>query len=85
VYALGVLLYHMLTGQSPYPRSTLATALAGFRRPYPAPTPVLLVPGLPAAVADLCRRCMAKRPADRPDSAAVALALWCALDQAAAA
>jgi serine/threonine protein kinase len=85
VYALGVLLYHMLTGQSPYPRTTPAMALAGFRRPRPAPTPVLLVPGLRRAVADLCRSCMAKRPADRPDSTTVALALWSALTPAAAA
>lgn len=84
VYALGVLLYHMLTGHSPYPRSTPAAALAGFRRPQPAPTPVLLVPGLPRAVADLCRACMAKRPADRPDSATVALMLWSALTPVAA-
>jgi serine/threonine protein kinase len=85
VYALGVLLYHMLTGRSPYPLSSEAMALTGFRQPYPAPTPVLLVPGLPRAVADLCRSCMAKRPADRPDSATVALALWSALSAAAAA
>lgn len=85
VYALGVLLYHMLTGCSPYPRTSPATALAGFKQPQPAPTPVLLVPGLPRAVADLCRSCMAKRPADRPDSARVALALWSVLAPAAAA
>jgi serine/threonine protein kinase len=71
VYGLGVLLYVMLTGRSPYPRSTPA-----FHRPQLAPTPVLLVPGLPRAVADLCRVCMAKRPGDRPDSRSVALALW---------
>lgn len=71
VYALGVLLYVMLTARSPYPRSSPA-----FRHPHPAPTPVLLVPGLPRAVADLCRGCMAKRPGDRPDSRSVALALW---------
>jgi serine/threonine-protein kinase len=79
VYALGVLLYHMLTGRSPYPLSSQALAVTGFRQPYPAPTPVLLVPGLPRAVADLCRSCMAKRPEDRPDSASVALALWSVL------
>jgi serine/threonine protein kinase len=85
VYALGVLLYYMLTGRSPYPRTSPAAALAGFKQPQPAPTPVLLVPGLPRAVADLCRSCMAKRPADRPDGATVALALWSALSPAAAA
>lgn len=80
VYALGVLLYHLLTGESPYPGSSPAVAFAGFRRPQPAPTPVLLVPGLPQMVADLCRGCMAKRPADRPDSNTVSLSLWSVLD-----
>jgi len=28
-------------------------------------TPVLLAPGLPRSVAELCRQCMAKRPVDR--------------------
>ncbi len=79
VYALGVLLYHLLTGVSPYPASTSQAALASFRQPKLAPTPVLLVPGLPLAVADLCRSCMAKRAADRPESATVALTLWSVL------
>ena len=34
------------------------------------------VAGVPRSVADLCRRCMAKVPADRPSSAIAALALW---------
>lgn len=80
VYALGVLLYHMLTGHSPYPQSSPVLAVAGFRQWNPAPTPVLLVPGLPRVVADLCRGCMAKRPVDRPDSTTVALTLWSVLD-----
>lgn len=68
VYALGVLLYHMLTGRSPH--------APGARLLQAAPTPVVLTPGLPRSVAELCRRCMAKRPDERPESAAVALSLW---------
>jgi len=76
VYALGVLLYQMLTGQSPYPTSTPSTYLAAGRFRTVAPTPVLTVPGLPPRLADICRACMAKRPQDRPASQEVALALW---------
>jgi serine/threonine-protein kinase len=76
VYALGVLLYQMLTGRSPYPTGTSAAHLDGPRLRFVAPTPVLVVPGMPKIVADLCRDCMGKRPAERPDSSSVALALW---------
>jgi serine/threonine-protein kinase len=79
VYALGVLLYQMLTGRSPYPGASPGMYLAAGRSRTVAPTPVLTVPGLPPGVADICRSCMAKRPADRPASGDVALALWSVL------
>jgi serine/threonine protein kinase len=81
VYALGVLLYQMLTGRSPYPTpfphmDRWPTASRVVR---PAPTPVLAGIGVPREIADLCRACMAKRPGNRPDSAKAALELWSAL------
>lgn len=79
VYALGVLLYQMLTGRSPYPASTPMTYLAAGRFRCVAPTPVLAVPALPREVADLCRRCMTKRREHRPSSVDVALDLWAIL------
>jgi serine/threonine protein kinase len=81
VYTLGVLLYEMIIGKSPYPPGIAATILAAGRVAHLAPTPVLAVPGLPAAVRDLVRACMAKTPAARPPSAEVALALWEILDR----
>lgn len=86
VYALGVLLYQMLTGHSPYYDEWSDTRgyrpdsrrvdLSASRRHQTAPTPVLLVPGLPRQVAEICRSCMAKRAQDRPSSRRAALALW---------
>jgi serine/threonine-protein kinase len=71
VYTLGVLLYEMVTGRSPYAGGSPAA-----RFPQLAPTPVLAVPGLPADVVEIVRACMAKRPEQRPRSAEVAVRLW---------
>jgi serine/threonine-protein kinase len=63
VYALGALLFHMLTGQSRQSRSL-------------GPAPVLALPGLPPGVAELCRSCLAKNAAGRPTARDAALHLW---------
>ncbi|AEV81602.1 serine/threonine protein kinase [Actinoplanes sp. SE50] len=73
VYALGLLLYRALTGRMPWPAASTTEALRAHL--YADPDPVPDVPGMPAAVADLCLRCLAKAPADRPVSAEVARAL----------
>ncbi|MBQ1022627.1 protein kinase [Micromonospora sp. D93] len=73
VYSLGVLLHEALTGRVPYPADTweqLSAALAG------GPPPTLAdVPDLPAPVAQICLRSLARNPADRPTARQVATAL----------
>ncbi|WP_432930882.1 serine/threonine-protein kinase [Microbispora sp. CA-135349] len=73
VYALGVLLFEMLTGALPYPEKTWE-GIEAARREGPPPAPEG-VPGLPQEVADLCRRCLCPDPVDRPTARAVAAAL----------
>jgi hypothetical protein len=82
VYALGLLLYQALAGRLPWAASTATQMLRAHRYHEPAGLPT--VPGLPAEVAGLCRRCLAKDPAHRPSAAAVAttLAAAVALDPA---
>jgi serine/threonine-protein kinase len=78
LYALGVVLYEALTGEPPFAADTDAgTALARLHRdPTPART---LRPDLPAGVADVVARAMARRPEDRfADAAALRRALLAA-------
>src|SRR5690349_16142329 len=70
VYALGLLLYRLLTGRLPWPAETTAEALRAHLYADPDPLPVL--PSLPSSVGELCLRCLAKAPGDRPDAASVA-------------
>jgi serine/threonine-protein kinase len=75
IYALGSVLHEMLTGRSAHlsrGEAPPAPAAAAFL----APSPVLDVPGLPLAVGDMVRACMARQPAERPDAPAVSLQLW---------
>jgi non-specific serine/threonine protein kinase len=67
IFALGVLLYEMLTGQRAFQRHSTAETQAAVLRDDPPPTP----PGRPLAPAldRLVRRCLAKRPEDRFQSA----------------
>ncbi|MEU8424419.1 serine/threonine-protein kinase [Micromonospora sp. NPDC048835] len=67
VYAVGLLLYRMLTGRLPWQASTTTQMLRAHMYNDPAPMPA--VPGMPDGVAELVGRCLAKRPADRPATA----------------
>jgi serine/threonine-protein kinase len=63
VYSLGTLLVETLTGRARRSRRL-------------DPAPVIGVPGVPPAVAELCRACMAKNAASRPSAREAALAIW---------
>ncbi|MFT7579960.1 MAG: tRNA A-37 threonylcarbamoyl transferase component Bud32 [Myxococcota bacterium] len=76
LYALGVMLYEMLSGQAPFEAdSALALALMHINEPLPS----LNLPDFPAALADdwqgLVESLLAKDPTDRPQHASE-VALW---------
>jgi eukaryotic-like serine/threonine-protein kinase len=76
-YALGVLLYETLTGRVPVPAETWEDLTRAWSAGH-APTPPE-VPGLPPAVVELCLRCLARDPLDRPTAHAAAAELRAAI------
>ncbi|WP_329089726.1 serine/threonine-protein kinase [Streptosporangium sp. NBC_01469] len=77
VYALGVLLFEMLTGDHPYPERTWEE-IENVRRE--GPPPVAEVPGMPARISALCQVCLSHRPEARPKAQEVADGLAAALN-----
>jgi hypothetical protein len=68
VFSLGIVLHEMLSGGNPFARRTAFETLTAILREDPPPLDH--VAGLPAGVGRLVERCLQKRPADRPGSAA---------------
>jgi serine/threonine protein kinase len=64
LYSLGCTLYYLLTAQVPFPDESLMRKLDGHRWHWPTPLDRKR-PDVPAAVASVCRRLMAKNPEDR--------------------
>jgi serine/threonine protein kinase len=68
VYALGVVLYELLTGRTPFAFASLADLAA---LGHESPTPVRdLAPGVSPELEAAVMRCLARNPAYRPSSAA---------------
>jgi serine/threonine protein kinase len=73
-YALGAILYRLLTGRVVFESDSVVTTLHHVCNTPPRP-PRELAAGIPLALEELCLRCLAKRPADRPSAAELAAAL----------
>src|ERR1700722_6179153 len=70
VYSLGATLFCALTGHAAFERRSGERVVAQFLRVTSQPTPDLRTQGLPADVAAIIERAMARDPADRPATAA---------------
>jgi eukaryotic-like serine/threonine-protein kinase len=69
IYSWGVLAYELLTGATPFAGRPPQAMLAAHTLETPQPLPSRHV-NVPPALASLVMRCLAKLPADRPQSAA---------------
>ena len=78
MFALGTLLYQCLSGRLPWAALSPTELVEAARRLDPLPLPEL--GGLPPEVVDLCSRCLAKDPAERPTALVAALLLAEAVD-----
>ena len=67
IYSLGCSMYHMLTGQPPYPEGTALQKLLDHQGKDP-PDPRSLNPRVTTELAEICQRMMASHPVDRYES-----------------
>ncbi|MBM3997642.1 MAG: hypothetical protein FJ303_26360 [Planctomycetes bacterium] len=72
IYALGVTLYEMITGQLPFPRGTWYEVAHHIEKSLRGPISMLR-PDVPALVGDFVYKCLRKKPSERPKSALEAL------------
>jgi serine/threonine protein kinase len=69
IYALGIMAYEMLTGRPPFGGRSAQEVLAAHVVEEPEPVERRR-PAVPPMLATLVKECLAKRPADRPQTAA---------------
>jgi eukaryotic-like serine/threonine-protein kinase len=62
VYGIGAVLFALLTGRAPFVGRRLADILAQVVSATPVESPARFRPGLPEAVSEVCRKCLAKTP-----------------------
>jgi serine/threonine protein kinase len=68
IYALGVILYRLLTGTLPFRQANVAVLLATIVSQPPKPLRAI-VPSVPRALERICLRCLEKKPTSRYASA----------------
>jgi serine/threonine-protein kinase len=64
IYALGAILYELLTGRPPFRGASVRSTLSQVRSLPPAP-PSEVRPGIPAGLEAICLKCLQKRPEER--------------------
>ncbi|MGE3778458.1 MAG: serine/threonine-protein kinase, partial [Pirellulaceae bacterium] len=69
VYALGAILYELLTGRAPFVEESVMATLDAVRTRLP-PAPSRLRPGVPRDLEAICMKCLEKAPASRYRTAA---------------
>jgi serine/threonine protein kinase len=70
IYSLGAILYTLLTNRPPYDGGTPLRTVLQVLDPAPPPAVRQFRPTVPEALDRICLRCLAKRPEDRPTTAA---------------